>query len=75
MFLSIGKSLECLSCTSGMKKMEGQHLEPSETLALTSMKVLEVLGALKMSQSVETHMGGTWEDLKEQRTVFSSLKH
>lgn len=74
MFLSTGKSLECPSCTCGMKKMDGPHLEPSETLALTSMKVLEVLSALKMSQSVETDTHErTWEDVKEQREQYFLL--
>lgn len=56
-----------------MKKMEDRNLGPSKTLALTSMKVSEILSGLKMSPRVDTHMRGTWEDLKEQREQYFHL--
>lgn len=75
-FLSTGKSPKWLSCTSGMKRVVNRPLGPFKTLALTSVKVLEILSGLDISQSVETHIGGMWgEGLKGQRgKAFSSPK-
>lgn len=51
-----------------------QSLGPSKTLALRSMKVLEILSVLKISQSLETHNKGMWEGLEGaiEKSIFIS---
>lgn len=54
-----------------MKRMVDQPLGPSKTLALTSVKVLEILSGLKISQRMETHIGGMWEGAKGESIFIS----